>query len=193
MIKKNILIILLLQSCSLIELDPNRNIFTALLNKSDISLIDKEYLQSQDSSYMVLQYENSQMVLFLSSIDQNSYEYWIGPNFERVVLQKGIIIEVSGFQNNFKIRGLVNNDYNSKLSFDLSNPLLIGADLILSDGKSTKTKACPKKQIIIREIPVLKKKYNDFLCFNDNNLLIKTKQRIDPLSKPIILNIFYRY
>ena len=147
-----------------------------------------------------MDYDNQEYTFILSAIDSLGVETWIGPDFERIMTYKGLVIYSNGLGNDLHIPSndklkIINSFPHKDVDFQmtLSSPLLINASTALIKDRIVSKKACDYLVIYKRGIDAIKKNFKDEYCYDSEGNIIYSKQTLDPLSKKLILTFHYLY
>lgn len=162
--------------------------------------VDTAFENQLVSSFIkITQGKNQAIFVLRSSIA--GVEKWIGSNSESIITFKGLIIETSGLNQNFKLNHQqLDQVYLNHLGADyevaasITNPLLPSTSLDFNISKiASGAGACFEEIKYQRLFKALNASFTDKFCLNKLKKVIRSVQQLSPLEKEIVIDFYYKY
>lgn len=183
-----ILSFLLISSCAFVDYERLPNlVYRAVAGAEDIN-IDEEFIKQQEFSFVKVKMgRQSIAIMALSTIDSNKYR-WVSENGEAIITKEGRIIKTEGLPHNVDVISTNKNKEGSYSSIVfLRDPeAIVTKNILLS--KINAKEATYLETFLVKNINW---KGENFFKFNNNGLVIYSKQSIHPKLPQIEMYFFY--
>ncbi|MDC1387761.1 YjbF family lipoprotein [Gammaproteobacteria bacterium] len=195
--------LIFLSACSalpMVKLDLGYvTLFREGLSSNNIE-VDAEFKNQMVSSFIKITQGKNQAIFVLRS-SVAGVEKWIGSNSESLITFKGLIIETSGLNQNFKLHhqqldqvylNHLVTDY--EVTASITNPLLPSTLLDLNILKiAYGAGICSEEIKYVRLFKALSSNFTDVFCLDKSKKVIRSVQQLSPLEKEIVIDFYYKY
>lgn len=193
----NFFLILILVGCESIDLG-----YIDLIRENNQENIIEDLSPFYNTGYSFIRASKgrNQAVMVLSKFD-DGVATWVGANNEIIITQNGIIIETQNLEYDLKIHQplfSLSNLFKGNLSnyISLSNPdaKFIFATLDVISKTNKEFSFLCNKSILSLELNAKSIGYKNEinLCYNENNTVIRSTQRLNPFDNVIEIEFFYQ-
>jgi len=200
-----VLPILFLSSCSFISFSDAIPLFRAAIFDPPKVIITKEEFDSRAYSFIVAQFEDGPgAIMTLSNIDENGVLEWVSAENQLIYTRNGKIILTDGLLHDFQYLDWNGENwenkaiYPSKRLVKLKNPdaiveHLIDIEYLEAEDLELQFKSINSAQKIREKIVInrLKWEAENYYWLNDQALVIKTIQTLNPKLPAITVEFFY--
>jgi hypothetical protein len=210
---KHIFLLLLISSCSSLNVDSSAFGATKDFVFKEKINVDAEFISSRSFSFILVTFKRNQAIFVLSNISNDQIYTWTGTNSETIKTFNGMVVEISNFDPEFSV--LVTKNYFLNNNFlDPGNEFNLLVNLFKPDLEQLNIRHTSlvdldrgvwpfsifSKQNKDNSRLVQLKKSNALIGWNaidsyfvKDDLVIKTIQSINPLYPSIKIEFFYKF
>ena len=196
-----ITLIPLLSSCASIDYSYFSD-FKRLLTRNAIEVSDS-YISNAKYSFIKVSHSRNDAIFVLSEVSSSGIQSWIGSNYEVIKTKHGLIVETQGLESDIKLYSSAFNDVmglcNYSSFINLYNPDLVYAKITFNakdgcDDRDTLDGLGLDSGIITleRQAPRIGWSSKDTYVYEDG-VVIKSIQKINPLSEPFVIEFYYKF